>query len=232
MKIEEIMAKIVKGEALSDEEKAFLKDFKFDEGKIPKARFDEVNHAKKAAEDEAKKLKDQIEELTGKVEELSSAGKSADQKASEKAAKELKKLQDQLDAKTKEAEEATKAKTAMERKATVSELAAKHKVIDSEYLDYMLNSKGVDLKDEKAIASFAKELEKASPHLFKSDVKSGSGTGSGAPTDVSGHQARMKELMGKKELSSREAGEVIELQGKIKAADSESGKANTNSKGE
>ncbi len=227
MKIEDILAKMIKKEALTDEEAAFAKDWKPEEGKIPKARFDEVNTAKKAAEDEAKKLKEQIEELTGKVEELSNAGKTADQKAQDAVTKELNKLKRDLEAKTKEAEEATKAKSAMERKAAVSELAAKHKVIDSEYLDYMLNSKGVDLKDEKAVNSFAKELEKSSPHLFKSDAKGGSGTGGGAPTDVSGHQARMKELMSKKELSSREAGEVIDLQGKIKAAESESGKAKT-----
>ena len=71
------------------------------------------------------------------------------------------------------------------------------------------------------------ELGTSRPELFSSTAKPGGGTGGTGGGDKSGHEARLKELMGKPELSKREASEVIELQGKITAGESESQSATT-----
>ena len=111
-----------------------------------------------------------------------------------------------------------------ERAAVISKIASTHNFSDSDYLDFLANSKELDLKDDSAVASFMKELSSSRPELFKSSAKPGGGTSGNGKNNTSGNAARLKELLGKDELTPREAAEVYELQsGKSGEGDGDSG---------
>ena len=221
MDLLKILAKIAKGEALTDEEKKFAGDYRPDEaGRIPKERLDQEISKRKAAEDQATELNGKLAELQAKLEEAQNAGLSEADKAKAEAARQMKALQDKLAAATKEKEEAAKKAADLEFSIAVKGIAGKHHFTDADYLGYRLQSAGVKLDDENAVASFMKELEKASPALFTSDVKPGAGTG-GAGANAAGQAAtakqRLLELGQKAELSGREVAEVIALQNQVRA---------------
>lgn len=219
MDIKAILKKIANGEALTDEEKDFIAKYDPEggENRIPKSRLDkeiEKFNAEKARADE---LDSKLAELREKVETLESSGKSETEKAKAANEKELVKLKQQVVDLTKDRDEARSSLAKSERTAKISALAAKHGFVDPDYLDFLSASKQIDLNDEGAASGFVTELSKSRPELFKSDAKSGGGTKK-TDTKDSGAEARLKELMEKPELSSREAGEVIKLQGEINKA--------------
>lgn len=214
MNIKEILKKITAGKELSDEEKTFLNDYdpEKDENRIPKTRLDQESAKTKAEKQRADELADQLAELQSKYEELENSGKTEAEKAAAANEKTLKALQKQVDTLTKERDAANANLAKSERTSAISKIASKHNFSDAEYLDFLANSKEVDLKDESAVASFMKELGNSRPELFKSSAKSGGGTNGSGKNNVSGNDARLKELLGKTELTPREAAEVYELQ--------------------
>ena len=214
MNIKEILKKITEGKELSDEEKTFLGayDPEKDENRIPKTRLDQESAKTKAEKQRADELAEQLAELQGKYEELENSGKSEAEKAAAANEKTLKALQKQVDTLTKERDAANASLAKSERTSAISKIATKHNFSDADYLDFLANSKEVDLKDESAVASFMKELGNSMPGLFKSSAKSGGGTNGTGKNNGSGNDARLKELLGKTELTPREAAEVYELQ--------------------
>jgi len=227
VKIKEILAKIGKGEELTEEEKKFLAEYdpEKDENRIPKSRLDEVNAKLKAAQDKASGFETQIAELNKKIEDLETNGMSEAEAAKAKAAKELKKLQDDFAAATKERDEAKANLAKMERTAKINAISSKHNFSDAEYLDYLASSKSVDIDNEASVTEFMSNLGKDRPELFKSGAKSGGGTGSGEGGGVSSYQKRIDELLGKETLTEKEAGEVIELNSKIAEANAQGGQS-------
>lgn len=225
MDIKEILKKIAEGKPLTDEEKAFAAKYdpEKDESRIPKSRLDQELAKFKAEKERADKLDEQLKTLNAKVEELESKGMSEVEKTKTASEKELKQLRTQVETLTKERDEAKTNFERSERTAKISALAAKHSFSNPDYLDYLAKSKEIDLNDEGAAAGFMKDLGKSNPELFKSTAKPGGGTNPSAKVD-SGAKTRLDELMKKPNLSSREAGEVIELSEQIKKADGGDGK--------
>ena len=211
--LKEILKKIAEGKELTPEEKSFLQSYEPDsaEGRIPKSRLDEEIAKRKSEKERADKLEADLAALQDRLDELENAGKSEADKAKAAHDKELAKLQKQVDDLTKERDEARTNFEKSERTAKIAALAGKHNFSDANYLDFLTSSNEVDLNDEAATSSFMKELGKSSPHLFKSSAKPGGGTNAGGK-DAPDAKKRLSELLGKPELSSREAGEVIRLQ--------------------
>lgn len=241
MSIAEILAKVAKGETLTDAEKQFAANYKpaagDDEGgdkdtaaRIPKARLDAEIAKRKEADAKVAELTTKMEELTSKVEELETAGMSEADKAKKEAEKAAAKTAAQLAQLTKERDEAVAKAAEMEFTGKVRDLAGKHNFTDAEYLGYKLRAGAVKLEDESAVAAFMKGLEKTAPGMFKSTAKPGAGTTADGTqsVQVSAAKKRLDELNGKKELSSREVAEVIELQGKVKAEAANDGSAAQN----
>ena len=83
----------------------------------------------------------------------------------------------------------------------------------------------MDIDSETSVTEFMTNLGKDRPELFKSTVKSGGGTGGGGGDGVSSYQKRMDELLKKDSLTEKEAGEVIELSGKIAEANASGGQS-------
>lgn len=212
MNIKDILKKVAEGKELTDEEKTFVSDYdpEKDESRIPKSRLDREIQKAKDEKERADKLDTELAELKDRLEELENSGKSEAEKAKAASDKELAKLKNQLAALEKERDEAKASLAKSERTSKISTLAQKHGFSDAEYLDYLAGSKSIDLDDETAVNSFIKELSASSPQHFQSKARSGGGTGkggNGAPND-----ARLKELMGKKELTLQEAAEVAKIQ--------------------
>jgi len=215
MDIKDILKKIAAGETLTDEEKEFASKFDPEStDRIPKTRLDAEIAKKKDAEKKAEDLQKQVDELNEKIENLEANGLSEADKAKKEADKQLAKLQKQVETLTTERDEARRQLSARDFTAEVGKLASAHKFDNPEYLEYLITKKNIDLKDENAVSAFFKELETAAPSHFQSNAHPGSGSGPGkeTPSDAAAGQQRLSELLGKKELSMREAAEVVRLQ--------------------
>ena len=212
MKIKEILKKVAAGEALTDEEKTFLSSYdpESDDSRIPKSRLDQEIQKVKEEKARADKLDGELADLKERLEELENSGKSEAEKAKAASDKEIARLQKEIAAVSKERDEAKTSLAKSERTAKISALAGKHNFADAEYLDYLANSKGIDLNDDTAVAGFIKELTASSPQHFTSSAKSGGGTG-GGKGGAAGNAARLKELFGKEELTLSEAAEIATL---------------------
>lgn len=215
MDIKEILKKIAEGKTLTDEEKEFIGKFDPEStDRIPKSRLDAEIAKKKEAEKKADDLQQQVDALTEKVENLEANGLSEADKAKKESEKQLSKLQKQVETLTAERDEARKQLTARDFTAEVGKLASAHKFDNPEYLEYLITKKQLDLKDEDAVSAFFKELETSAPSHFQSDAHPGSGSGPGkeTPSNAAAGKQRITELLGKRELSMREAAEVVRLQ--------------------
>lgn len=240
MKIEEILAKVAKGETLTESEKQFAAEYKPGAGdagggddnsaRIPKARLDAEIAKRKEAEAKNAELATKVDDLTSKVEELETAGMSEAEKAKKEAEKTSAKQAAELARLTKERDEAVKKAAEMEFAGKVQALAAKHNFTDPDYLAFKLRAGEVKLDDEGAVTTFMKGLEKSAPGMFRSTAKPGAGTtANGTQTaQPSAAKKRLEELNSKKELTNREVAEVIELQGKVKAEAAQNGGAGEN----
>lgn len=236
MKIEEILAKVAKGEAITEAEKKFLADYKepvagdASSSSVPRTRLNDEIAKRKEAEKEVEQLKTQVADLTDKVEEMETNGMSEADKAKKEADRELGKLRAQVDALTKERDEATQKVAEMEFTGWVRELATKHNFTDAEYLGFKLRAAGVKTDDANGVAAFMKGLEKDAPGMFKSTAKPGAGTaangGQNAPQSTA--KQRLEELGKKTELTNREVAEVVELQAKVKAEGADGATGNNN----
>lgn len=212
MNIKDILKKITEGKELTEEEKSFLAayDPEKDESRIPKSRLDQEIKKAKEEKERADKLDGELAELKERLEELENSGKSEAEKAKAASEKELSKLKNQIANLEKERDEAKASLAKSERTSKIAALAQKHGFSDAEYLDYLAGSKSIDLDDETAVNGFIKELSTSSPQHFQSKAKSGGGTG--GKGGASQGDARLKELLGKKELTLQEAAEVAKIQ--------------------
>jgi len=224
MNIAEILKKVANKETLTDEEIEALKKFDPDDAsRIPKERLDKEIEKRKAAEKNAGDLSAKIEELKTKLEELETKDLGEAEKAKLASKKEIEKLQKQVEDLKKAGDEATAKAAALERSAKIRDLAAARKFKDSDYLDYKLKEKEIDLEDNDAVGKFFGELEKAAPHLFDSSAKPGTGTGGEQQGYKGGNSVdlvRLEELRKKPEFTQSEAVEFIRLEQAKKAAES------------
>lgn len=230
MNLKDLLAKIDKGEKLTDEERTFLAGLEKQdapaeeeskggaENRIPKARLDAEIGKRKEAETAMESLKTQLEELTGKLQALEDKDLTEQEKLKKESERQAAKQAAELAKATKERDEALARIADFEFKNRISDIAEKHGFIDPEYLGYRLKQGKIELDKDDSIADFIAELEKAQPALFKSSVRAGGGTASGNVAGAQGVQSnqRYEELQGKKELSQREVAEFIALQSQKK----------------
>lgn len=162
MKIGELIAKVLKGEELTADEKKLLENYREPEDKS-------VELSKQQQQNEA--LQKQLEELQAKAEEKENAGLS-----------EAQKLQKQLDAKDKQIAALTEKFNAasaeaakLKRSGDIAAIAGQYKVLDKDYLDYRMQQQGVDPADEKAVKSFIEAMQKEAPNQFSAEVNTGGG---------------------------------------------------------
>ena len=96
-------------------------------------------------------------------------------KRAEAAEAQLKTSEEALRAAETVRDNAKKEHAALIRRNRISELAAKHKCEDADYLDYLAEKNGVDLSDEAKTSEFVEKLKKEQPKYFAADIKPGAG---------------------------------------------------------
>ena len=224
MELQTILKKVVAKETLTAEELDFLdKHTADDANRIPKDRLDKEIKKREAAEAETASVKEKLEAMQAKLDELEAANMDEAQKAKLASDKEIAKLKKDIDEITAKNAAAEAKAAALERNAKIRELATARKFKDADYLDFRLKSQNVDLGDEKAVGDFFTELEKSAPHLFDSAAKPGTGTGGdGTPGGAGGNSvnlARLEELNKKTTFTNAEAAEFLKLTNEKNAAE-------------
>lgn len=223
MDLQTILKKVVAKETLTAEELDFLDKHNPDENRIPKDRLDKEIKKREAAEAEAASVKEKLDAMQAKLDELEAANMDEAQKAKLASEKEIAKLKKDIEAITAKNAESEARAAALERNAKIRELATARKFKDADYLDFRLKSQNVDLGDEKAVGDFFADLEKSAPHLFDSTAKPGTGTGGGEHQGGTGgnavNLARLEELRAKPEFTRAEATEFLRLSKEATAAE-------------
>ena len=193
MTIKELLAKVLKDETLTDDEKKVVQEF--DPDAIAAA-------ARRKAEADAKKLVDKLTEYEAKITELTEAA----QKAGEAGKGEADKFAKQVETLTKQVETLTKAKEAADREAArlgreqrIGKIRAKHGVkfvdgVDPALVDgaFARAFDGLDDFDDETEVTARVEKFKAANKALVAD----SGHGAGTPPGTVPAEARKKEIEG------------------------------------
>lgn len=164
MKLSSVIKKAAGGEELNALEKAELERFDLD---ALLSRAD-------SAEAQLKEAREKLD--AAEQEKLSEAERC--RKRAEQAEAKLKAAEQARLAAESERDEAKKQHAALIRRNRISELAAKHKCEDADYLDYLAEKRGIDLADEAKTAAFIESLKKEAPKYFAAEVKPGAGPAS------------------------------------------------------
>ena len=214
MDIKEILKKLLEGKTLTEEEREAVAAYDPEANdRIPKSRLDAEIGKRKTVEQKLLDLQEKLDTLQEKLDESESKGLTENEKLVKEHEKAVKKLQDQLTAAEKERDEAQSLLKQQEYSAAISEIAKNHRFDNAEFLEYLITRKKIDHTDAEAVKSFMAELEKTNPNHFQSDARSGSGSAAGenANTSDAASENRLKDLLGKKDLSPQEVAEVIKL---------------------
>ena len=193
MSIKTILAKVGKGEELTEAEKTELGKFDPD-----------------AAAAEARTAAEQVAKLTADLAAANKA-KAAAEKVVEDQKKagmsDLEKAQADLAAAVAARAELETAKATaekeiatMKRNAKVSELATKHGFEDVKYLDYLLGANNVDIEKDTATTAFFDKAKKDTPKFFKVAAASGPTPPAPGPKQPDGrsdgsYRSKTEELM-------------------------------------
>ena len=208
MKINDILAKMLRKEELTEAERKFLETYR--EPKPDTSKLTELQR-------QLDQLRAANEELQSKLDEKDDKGKTE----AERLQNELSRTKTKLAAAEKERDSIRAEKDALEFDNSVGALAAEHKFSDREYLKYLAVARKLDVKDKEAAKSFMENLKKESPKYFDAEVNRGGGgtgedggDGHGRNTGEEG-KGRIEELLKKPELTLSEAAEVAKLQAEI-----------------
>ena len=185
MNIKDVLAKIGKGEELTDEEKALVAAFNPDDGKDDGSDAERLKNAQAKASRLATEKQEQatkLAELEAKLEELS----SKDLTDQEKTAKMLERLQGDLEAKNKELEAAQAQMSQATRSHKLDEIHGgvkwnRDNITDknSRALVQSLLADVEDLTDQRGIDDVLKPWLEESKSFISADVASGSGVQKG-----------------------------------------------------
>lgn len=185
MNIKDILAKLLKGETLTDDEKAFCEAFDH-QGELDKASAAARRKAEQATKDALKKgdeLQKQIEELTAKLEEKEAAGKTSETELAKLAKKisQLEKVNAENDAKIK----ATARLDAIREAAKASGINAAEGV-SAKALEKLLDLAvgDTDVTDEDAMKTVLDTFKAENPTMIAAAVKGGAKV-KGDPADNS-----------------------------------------------
>lgn len=171
MKLADILAKVLKGEALSDEEKKFVGDY--DEQKTLDAA---AANARKKAEKEAKDAKDALERLQGEFDEFKTANDPGKKQTElERALNRIAKLE-------KENADAKAQVAARDRTARIRALAKEAginpaKGISSDTIDLLVDNlmAKVDIDDADAVKAAFDGFKSSNAGLIAADTVGGVG---------------------------------------------------------
>ena len=180
MKLAEVLAKVAKGESLTDEEKKFVAEY--DEQKVLDTA---AANARKKAEKEAKDAKDALEKLQGEFDEFKASNDpSKKQTELDKALTRIAKLE-------KENADAKAQVAARDRAARIRSLAKEAginpaKGVSSESLDILVDSlmAKIDLDDADAVKTALDGFKTANAGLIDAGTVGGAGQ-KGQPGDKS-----------------------------------------------
>jgi len=181
MKLKDIIAKLLKGEVLTDEEKTFLQDYDPDKvsDAIAAAARKGAEAKQKKAEDEAKELREKLDEAT-KTADDKAKGASDAFKALQKEVEKLTKAKEDSDAKVARQERASAIHARAKELGVVCAKGAKDEVF-SAMLDAAVGAANVTKQDE--LDAILNAFKADNPALILAGVKGGSGVqgdGSGA----------------------------------------------------
>lgn len=169
MKIKEILAKILKGEQLTDEEKKFLGDY--DEQKLLDAA---AANARKKAEGERDQHKAKVDELTKALEEAKKSGASSD----DALAKLNKRIADLEKANKESADKlAAQARTDAIRNAVRDAKIVCAKGISSELFESAVNAafNGIDMANAEVVKTTLEKFKTDNPAMIAVEGIGGAG---------------------------------------------------------
>lgn len=190
MTIKDILAKLAKGETLTEAETQFLGQYDPDKAAndAAAAARRKAEEAQQKAEKERDELKAKIEDLQKKVEDASSAGKTDQEKQSQL----VKTLSDQVQALTKRLETADKEKAQLTRNQTLDVIrqnAGVHFVdgVDEGAMAGLFRGEFEGLTDEQlADETVVKGVVDKFAERFKGVIRDSSGHGGGTPPHLGG----------------------------------------------
>ena len=169
MKIEEIIAKMLKGEQITDDEKKFLSEFN-----LQKQLDASASAARKKAEQERDEFKSKVDELNGELEEAKKSGQSSNDT--------IAKLQKDVASLIKSNEEgkaklAAQARTDAIRKAVSDAKIVCAKGISQALFDNAISTafNGVDVANAEVVKATLEAFKKDNPALIGVDGIGGAG---------------------------------------------------------
>jgi len=181
MKIKDILAKVVSGEELSEEETSFLSDY--NEPDVSKAKSEAAALARKAEKEATRASAAKVEEMEAELEELreqledTSTGKKSE---AQKLERQLAKFSKKLEAAEAKAQSLEAEKNKIQRDYAYESLLSKVDFVDQEAreIGYLALQRSVadldDLSGEEALSA-VEDLKSSFPKLVRAE--GGSGTG-------------------------------------------------------
>lgn len=167
MTLKEVVAKIIKGEVLTDEEKKYLEGLEDPEA---------VNAAQANAAAELTKLQQDLQAATAAKEAAEKALKDAAQKdlpEVDQLRTQVEELNKTITTLTGERDSANADLAKLKRSTRLSTLAAKYGT-SADYLDFKFSKDSkLNIEDDSAVENFIAEAKKAEPAFFKAESKPG-----------------------------------------------------------
>lgn len=173
MDYKELMAKIKRGEALTQEEIAdFDREFR------PTYRFNEVSQKKS-------ELESQIKTMTEENEKLKIAATEAEQRVQDQVNAQLSELSGKVETLTAENNELRTKASETSNLLKFTTLATKNELgvifKNPDYLVWKAQKEGVDVNDPEKLKGFLSEVKEKEPELCLVPVNGGSGSGNQPP---------------------------------------------------
>jgi len=195
MDVMEILKKVVADQALSNEERKSLSEFR-PQG-IPKSRLDAEIAKRKDLEQQNNDLNQTLGKLSSRVDELESRDLSEQEKLEKNYSVELKQLRENVSSLTTERNSSQQELDQIRFNQKVGKLAKEKQFNDPEYLGFLLKQRNVSLEMSDQVEDFITELRDSSPKLFHLELRSGSGSSPG------GHEMEFS--------SAKESGDITAM---------------------
>lgn len=170
----QLMAKLKKGEALTNEEVAMLEKVS-----RPAERFNEVSA-------KAQKLEADLKAKTKELEDLEANQIDEKQRLEDEVKNQLAELSGKVETLSLDNQKLKEDKAGAERLLKIKDLARDNPTgaifNDPNYLAYLLDKKEIDLEDDEQVKSTFESLLEKHPEQFNVVAKGGSGSGAGNQT--------------------------------------------------
>ena len=211
MELKDVLAKITKGETLTDEEKTFVSTYAPPDvqAEVDKRANAIKAEAERKANEKITLLETQITELTQKLEEKDSAGLSE----VEKMKKELERNLQSLEMLKKEKDELAKNNTSLQRNHAIDGLFGKLSFVKGANISGMKTLFGhslsdVDLNDEGAVKRAIDAFNEENKFALSATSSGGAGTQQGSGGSASKETDPMKQTIEERTKALQESSKV------------------------